>query len=434
VSRDSVIRSTFFDRRDAIANVCYRKDRAKKEEQRRGGNIVNKARVGVIGAGFIGHVHVEALRRLGYVEVVAVSEKDQATADAAAAELHIPKAYGNAEDMLKDREIDAIHVATLNHLHYPLAKKAMEHGKHVLCEKPLAMESAQAQDLLETARRTKVIHCICHNMRYYPLAKQARSMVQAGEVGNVRLIHGHYLQDWLFLETDYNWRLIASVGGASRAVADIGTHWMDMVQHITGQKVTSVYADLTTFIPVRKKPKAEAATFVVQNLKPQDYEDVNIDTEDHGTLMLRFSGGAKGVLIACQVCAGRKNYIHFEINGTRKSLEWNGEDPNTMWVGQRGTLNGQFMKDPNLFAADSAKYGYVAAGLGEGYLDTFKSVFADFHSWILSGKPMDVQKADFPTFLTGLNELKIVDAVLQSARSNSWVDVTYSPDAGERYL
>ncbi len=395
---------------------------------------MNKVRVGVIGAGFIGHVHIEALRRLGYVDVVAVAEKDQSTADSAAAELRIPKAYGKAEDLIRDKDLDAVHIATLNHLHYPLAKLAMESGKHVLCEKPLAMESGQARDLLSIARGTKVIHAICHNMRYYPLVKQARSMVAAGELGGVRLIHGHYLQDWLFLETDYNWRLISKIGGKSRAVADIGTHWLDMVQHITGQKVVSVFADLTTFIPVRKKPKVEAATFVVQNLGPEDYEDVPIDTEDHGTIMLKFSGGAKGVLLASQVCAGRKNYIHFEINGTKKSLEWNGEDPNTMWVGQRGAMNSQFMKDPNLFYPEAARYGYVASGLGEGYLDTFKSVFADFHSWILSGKAMDVEQATFPTFQTGLNELAIVDAVLESARSTTWVDVAYPANEGSHYL
>ena len=395
---------------------------------------MNKVRVGVVGAGFIGHVHVEALRRLGFVDVVAVAEKDQAAADSAAAEMHIPKAYGKSEDMLRDKDIDAVHIATLNHLHYPLAKMAMDQGKHVLCEKPLAMESAQARDLLETAARTKVVHAVCHNMRYYPLVKQARSMVKAGEVGSVRLIHGHYLQDWLFLETDYNWRLISSVGGKSRAVADIGTHWLDMVQHITGQKVVSVYADLTTFIPLRKRPKVETATFVVQKLRPEEYVEVPVDTEDHGTIMLKFSGGAKGVLLACQVCAGRKNFIHFEINGTKKSLEWNGEDPNRMWVGQRETENLHVMKDPNLFYPEAAKYGYVAAGLGEGYLDTFKSVFSDFHSWILSGKPMDPAQANFPTFLTGLNELNIVDAVLESARTNAWTDVVYPADKGAVYL
>ncbi|MGA2481470.1 MAG: Gfo/Idh/MocA family oxidoreductase [Spirochaetia bacterium] len=395
---------------------------------------MNKVRVGVIGAGFIGRVHIEQLRRLGYVDVVAVSEKDQATADAVAAELRIPKAYGRSEDLIKDKDLDAVHVATLNHLHYPLAKLALESGKHVLCEKPLAMNSAEAKDLLDTAKKTGRAHAICHNMRYYPLIKQARSMVQAGDIGTVRLVHGQYLQDWLFLETDYNWRLIAAVGGTSRAVADIGTHWLDAVQHITGQKVAAVYADLTTFIPVRKKPKVELATFVVKQLSPEDYEDVAIDTEDHGTIMIKFSGGAKGVLIACQVCAGRKNYIHFEINGTKRSLEWNGQEPNTMWVGERGRSNGEFIKDPVLFYPEAAPYGYAPCGLGEGYLDTFRSVFSDFHSWILSGKPMDVTKVPFPTFLTGLSELNIVDAVLESAKKNAWVDVKYQVTAGPDYM
>ncbi len=394
---------------------------------------MNKVRVGVIGAGFIGKVHIEQLRRLGYVDVVAVSEKDQATAEAVAAELRIPKAYGKSEDLVKDKELDAVHVATLNHLHYPLAKKALEAGKHVLCEKPLAMNSSEAQDLLQTAKKTGRAHAICHNMRYYPLVKQARSMVKAGEVGDIRLIHGQYLQDWLFLPTDYNWRLIAAVGGKSRAVADIGTHWLDAVQHISGQRVTAVYADLTTFIPVRKKPKVEMATYVVKELKAEDYEDVAIDTEDHGTIMLKFSGGAKGVLIACQVCAGRKNYIHFEINGTKRSLEWNGQEPNSMWVGERGRPNGEFIKDPVLFYPEAAPYGYAPCGLGEGYLDTFRSVFSDFHSWILSGKPMDLAQAPFPTFLTGLAELNIVDAVLESAKSNKWVDVKYPAEAGPSY-
>jgi predicted dehydrogenase len=395
---------------------------------------MNKVRVGVIGAGFIGKVHIEQLRRLGYVDVVAVSEKNQATADAIAAELRIPKAYGRSEDLVKDKDLDAVHVATLNHLHYPLAKQALEAGKHVLCEKPLAMNSKEAKDLFDTAKKTGKAHAICHNMRYYPLVKQARAMVKAGDIGDVRLIHGQYLQDWLFLQTDYNWRLIAAEGGKSRAVADIGTHWLDAVQHITGQKVTQVYADLTTFIPVRKKPKVELATYVVKELGPADYEDVAIDTEDHGTIMLKFSGGAKGVLIACQVCAGRKNYIHFEINGTKRSLEWNGQEPNTMWVGERGKSNGEFIKDPVLFYPEASPYGYAPCGLGEGYLDTFRSVFADFHSWILSGKPMDPGLVPFPTFLTGLSELNIVDAVLESAHTDRWVDVKYPVQESPSYL
>ena len=310
----------------------------------------------------------------------------------------------------------------------------MAAGKHVLSDKPLAMNGRQAEELLATAEKAGVVHAICHNMRYYPLVKQARAMVRAGEIGDVRLVHGHYLQDWLFLETDYNWRLISEIGGKSRAVADIGTHWMDMVQHITGQKISSVYADLSTFIPRRRKPKVEAATYVVQELGPEDYEDVDIDTEDHGTVMLKFAGGAKGVMLVCQVCAGRKNFIHFEINGSRRTLEWNGQEPNTMWVGERGKVNGELIKDPAMFAPEAARYAGAPCGLGEGYLDTFKNVFSDFYGWIREGRPMDVRKVDFPSFLTGLNELNVVDAILESAASGKWVNVKYSVDADGEYL
>jgi predicted dehydrogenase len=285
------------------------------------------------------------------------------------------------------------------------------------------MSSEESADLLKTARRSGLVHAICHNKRYYPLVKQAREMVKAGEVGDIRLIHGHYLQDWLFMDTDYNWRVEASLGGSSRAIADIGTHWFDMVQHVSGQKVKSVFADLTTFIPVRKKPKKEVETFVVQEPKPGDYENVEIDTEDHGSVLLRFTGGAKGALIACQVCAGRKNFIHFEINGTKRSLEWNGEQPNHMWIGERGRYNGSFIKDPSIMAPEAGKYASVVGGLGEGYLDTFKAIFGDIYGWLRAGKKMDEDNAPFPTFTTGHQELAIVDAVFESARKGGWVDV-----------
>jgi predicted dehydrogenase len=390
------------------------------------GFLMVKIRVGIVGVGFIGRIHIEALRRLGYVDVSALVSRNSETAKALADELSIDKTYTEFEDLLNDDEIDVVHLTTVNHLHAPMAKQAMEAGKHVLCDKPLAMNSEEAEELVRVAESTGVIHGICHNMRYYPLVKQARAMASAGDIGDIRLIHGHYLQDWLFLETDYNWRLISKIGGKSRAVADIGTHWMDMVQHITGQKIVSVLADLTTFIPTRKKPKVEAATFSVQNLKPSDYENVDIDTEDHGTVLLRFSGGAKGVMMVSQVCAGRKNFIHFEINGSRKTLEWNGQEPNTMWVGERGAYNGEFIKDPSMFAPEAAAYTGAPGGLGEGYLDTFKSIFGDFYQWIRDGKSMDIEKVSFPTFITGLNELNIVDAILESAEKNSWVDVRYS--------
>ena len=386
---------------------------------------MKKVRVGLIGGGFIGKIHAEALRRLGYVDVVALAEANQEIAERLGEELSIPEVYGDWRKVVEKSDVDSVHVLTPNQFHYAMSKAALVAGKHVITEKPLAMNSRETSELVTLAKKAGVMHCLCHNMRYYPLVKQAREMVKRGEVGDIRLIHGQYLQDWLFLETDYNWRLLAAEGGASRAVADIGTHWLDMVQHITGQKVTSVFADMTTFIPLRKKPKVEVATYTLQDLRPEDYVDVKIDTEDHGTVLLKFSGGAKGVLVACQVCAGRKNHIHFEINGTKCSLEWCGEEPNFMWIGRRGEVNGGFIKNPAIMASDAAKYCGAPCGLGEGYLDTFKNIFSDFYTWVRDGRKMDIETAPFPTYQTGHEELSIVDAVLKSRDTGTWEQVRY---------
>jgi predicted dehydrogenase len=385
---------------------------------------MKKVRAGLIGGGFVARIHAEALRRLGYVEVAAIAGRNQGVARSRAEELSIPVAYGDFHELVTDPEIDVVHILTPNSYHYPMAKACIDAGKHVICEKPLAMNTQESAELVELARQQDVINCVCHNKRYYPMVKQARAMVKAGEIGDIRLVHGHYLQDWLFFETDYNWRVEADIGGKSRAVADIGTHWLDMVQHITGQKVVSVLADLTTFVPVRKKPIREVETFAEQALRPEDYEDVHIDTEDHGTVLLRFSGGAKGVLIACQVCAGRKNWLHFEINGSKRSLEWNAEQPNHLWIGARGEVNSELIKNPAIMAPEAAEYTVTPAGLGEGYHDTFKSLFSDVYDWVRHGGSMS-EEVGFPTFLTGHQELSIVDAVLKSHESGKWVDVEY---------
>jgi predicted dehydrogenase len=386
---------------------------------------VENIRAGIVGCGFIGRIHIEALRRLGFVEVTALASHNQDVADKKSKEMSIPKAYGSWKDLVHDDEVDIVHINTTNELHYPIAKECISAGKHVLCEKPLAMNATESAELLEMARRSGVVHALCHNMRYYPLVKQARAMVQAGELGEIRLVHGHYMQDWLFLETDYNWRLVSELSGASRAVGDVGTHWLDMVQHVTGQRVVSVYADITTFIPVRKKPVREVETYTKQEMKPEDYTDVEIDTEDHATIILKFSGGAKGVVLVCQVCAGRKNYVHFEINGSKRSIEWCGEKPNHMWIGERGKVNAEFIKNPAIMDAEAARYAGAPCGLGEGYLDTFRSIFSDLYGWIRDGRAMDDEAAPFPTFLTGHEELSIVEAVLKSAKTGTWTDVSY---------
>ena len=301
----------------------------------------------------------------------------------------------------------------------------IEAGKHVICEKPLAVTVPEAKDLLDNAEKRGIVHAVCHNLRYYPLVKQARAMVQAGEIGSVRLIHGHYLQDWLFLETDYNWRTLSAQSGRSRAVADIGTHWFDMVQHVTGQRIVSVCSDLSTFIPVRKKPDQEPGTFEKMKKNDAGYMDVAVDTEDHASVMLRFSGGAKGVLLVSQVCAGRKNYIHFEINGSASSLEWNGEEANILRIGRRVRANELLCKDPVLMDSTAARYAGAPGGLEEGYLDTFKNIFSDVYEYIKKGEVLDSEAVPFPTFKTGYEQICIVDAVMKSSVSGTWEKVAY---------
>jgi predicted dehydrogenase len=387
---------------------------------------MKKTRTGLVGGGFVGRIHAEALRRLGFVEVVALAEANQKLAEEIAAELSIPRAYGDYRDLIHDKDIDTVHILTPNTLHYPIAKMCIEKGKHVLCEKPLAMDSKESADLVRMAEKSGLVNVICHNLRYYPLVKQAREMVQANHLGSIRLIHGGYLQDWLLYDADYNWRVESRLGGKSRAVADIGSHWLDMIEHVTGLKVVSVFSDLTTLMPIRKKPKVELATFGEHNLRPEDYEEVSIDTEDHGTVLLRFTGGVKGVLLVCQMSAGRKNRIHFEINGSERSIAWNGEEANELWIGERGKMNGMLMKNPALMPREVAKYAGAPGGLAEGYLDTFKNLFGDVYAYIAEGSKPGRKQPDFPNFKVGHERLLIVDAVLKSQASGKWVNVEES--------
>ncbi len=386
---------------------------------------MKKLRAGIIGGGFVAQAHVEAVRRLGFVDVAAVSGRNPEKGRIAADKLQIEQSFGDYREMIDKSDLDVIHILTPNSSHFEIAVYAAEQGVNIVCEKPLAMEKAEAVELLAIARKNGIYNAICHNQRYYPMVKQAREMCRAGELGEVRLIHGSYLQDWMFYDTDFNWRLMAENGGTSRTVADIGTHWFDQVQHITGQYITDVYADLSTIIPVRKEARFAYDTYSTVELGPEDYIEREIDTEDQGILLLKFSGGARGVFIASQVCAGRKNHIEWEINGSKKSVQWCGEEPNRMWIGERGAPNLEFIKNPGIMYPEAAKYAQTVQGLGEGYFDTFKSLLSDFYGCVRDSQPMDDAKAQFPTFLTGLMELSIVDAVLESSRKGSWVSVDY---------
>jgi predicted dehydrogenase len=387
---------------------------------------MDKIRSGFIGAGFIGPIHMENIRRLGFPLVNAVAEIDQAAADKAAAKLGIPKAYGRWQDLVNDPEVDVVHISCSNKLHYPIAKACLELGKPVICDKPLTLDLKEAKDLVDLAKKNNVINAVTFNMAFYPMVREAKEIITKGELGKINLVYGRYMQDWLVKDTDYNWRVEAKYQGKSRVVADIGSHWMHMVQMVLGKKIVSVYGDTSIFIPVRKKPFVPYATAQEIELKPGEYEDITVDTEDHATVLFKFEDGIKGVLMASQVCPGRKQRIEWEIIGLEKSIAWNGEDPEKLWIGYRSKPNEIFMKDPNLMQENSRGFANSSAGLAEGYLDSWKNIMSRIYEYIrIDGNKKNIAP-DFPTFKDGYNIMLIIEAILESAEQNRWVDIDWS--------
>jgi len=376
--------------------------------------------VGIVGTGFIGPAHLEALRR-NNVRVTGLAEQDAEQATEKAEQLGIEKAYESYDAMLADPIIKVVHLATPNYLHYPHAKAALEAGKHVVCEKPLSMDSQQSADLVRIAKDTGLVNVINFNIRFYPMAQQARQMVQRGELGNLFILQGSYLQDWLLLPTDWNWRLEPELGGTLRAVGDIGSHWLDLMTFVTGLKVEQVYADFSTFLPVRKKPLKPLETFTGKMLTPQDYEDKPIHTEDYASILLHYENGVRGVLSVSQVSSGRKNRLFFEISGSDSSLVWNSERPNELWIGHRSQPNQLLMKDPSLLAPEAVATASYPGGHNEGFPDTFKQLYKKVYDYILAG---DFNaEPDFPTFADGHYEQVLCEAIERSAKEGKWVDV-----------
>jgi predicted dehydrogenase len=378
----------------------------------------------VIGTGFIGPAHVEALRRLNGVEVVAIASNDPSRAQQIAHHYSIPKYYETWEAVVDDGAIDVVHNCTPNHLHFEINRAIVEAGKHIVSEKPLTLTSKESAMLLDLVDKHNVVHAVNFNYRFYPLIQHARAMVFNGDIGEIYLVHGHYLQDWLYYDTDYNWRLERTLSGSSRAIADIGSHWCDLIQFITGLSIQSVYADLTIVHEKRKRPKAVVETFKgKESDHPLEYEEVTIDTEDVGIVMFRLSNGSRGVCTISQVSAGRKNREWFEIDGSNKALSWNQETPNKLWVGHRQRPNEIIIKDPSLMAESARKYAHYPGGHPEGYPDGIKNLFMNVYDFIRSGSDPRKVKPDFPTFEDGHWENLIVEAVLESNKKKEWVNI-----------
>ena len=380
---------------------------------------MEKIKVGIAGLGFIGPAHIEALKRIPGIEVVAVSEMSDELAKEKALQLGIEKYFGNFKDLLKEN-IDCVHICTPNNLHYKMAKAALLAGKHVVCEKPLATTVEEGEELVKLANEKGLVHAVHFNIRYYPIVRQIKVMRENGELGEIYSIIGSYLQDWLFYNTDYNWRLEPELSGKSKAVADIGSHLMDLLEYTSGVKIVEVMADFNTIHPTRKKPLKPVETFSGKMLKPEDYKNVPISTEDYATVMLRFDNGNKGVVTVSQVDAGRKNRLSLEISGSKKTFSWCSESPNELWIGKRDSANQVLMRDPSLFEKESAALISFPGGHNEGFPDTSKQMFKEVYENIRKGT---MDGAKFPTFNDGLRELILCEKILESNEKQNWVKV-----------
>lgn len=385
--------------------------------------MADKIRAGIIGNGFIGPAHIEAVRRLEFVEVIAVAQSTQEKADRKADELGVPLAYGDYRELLRNPDIDVVHNCTPNHLHVQINREIIAAGKHVLSEKPLAMSSSESRELLALAREGGIVHGVNFNYRQFPMMRQLAEMVKQNAFGKINLVHGSYLQDWMLYDTDYNWRLEDESGGRSRAIADIGSHWCDTVQYVTGKKIAEVFADLWTVHPIRKKPLSHADTFTSSEVGEEEYEEIPIHTEDYGSVLIRFDDGSKGVFSVSQVSAGRKNALSFELNGSDKSAYWKQEEPAKLWIGHRDRSNELLMADPSLFLKKARPSIHHPGGHTEGWPDSVKNMMLQYYTFIREGKDPLKDKASFATFEDGHVSMCIMEAILKSHKEQRWIQV-----------
>jgi predicted dehydrogenase len=381
-----------------------------------------------VGAGFAGGAHVEALRRVPGVEVAAVAGSNEARARAAADRLGVARSTGDYRTLIADPAIDAIHNCTPNDLHHQITAEALAAGKHVLAEKPLAMDSGQTADLVDRAARAGTVCGVCFNYRHYPLVAEARVMLADGRAGRPHLIRGAYLQDWLLEETDWNWRLQSERSGASRALGDIGSHWIDLVQHVTGRHVARVYARLGRLHDERLRPAGDVQTFGRSGAAHT--EPVDVDTEDFAAVLIEMDDGCAGVFTVSQVSPGRRNALTFEIDTRLMSLAWDQEHPNELWIGRRDRANEQLVRDPALLSADAAALAHYPGGHQEGWPDGLKNLMLDFYATVRAHGRGERRETSVASFADAHRVTCTIEALLESHRTDSWIAVDTAPCGG----
>ena len=380
---------------------------------------MKKIKTAIVGTGFMGKVHAENVRRLGYVEIAAVVGSRPERANQFAESMSVPFATANLKDVLDNKDIEAVHICTPNVDHYPMSLAAINAGKAVLCEKPMTMNVDEARKLVDAAKAKNAVNCVEHNLRYYPVVQQMRQMIAHGDLGEILIVQGTYSQDWLLYDTDWNWRLDAKSNGKLRVMGDIGTHWMDMIQHLTGLPITALCADLAIFHKNRKRPKGSVETFSAKKGIEGDYESFPIDTEDFGAVLVHLGERARGSFTVSQMSAGRKNKFEFEIFGTKAGVSWNQEQPDSLWIGHRNEPNQIIVKDASLFYPEAASFADLPGGHSEGYDDSHKQVFKRFYAKVADRSA----PTDYPTFEDGLRGMVLLEKVAESAAKRGWVDV-----------
>ena len=377
-------------------------------------------RVGIIGTGFAAESHADALRRLPGVELAGIASRTPARAAEAAERLGVARAYASPGELIEDRDIDAVHICTINRLHSELSAEALRAGKHVISEKPLATDSQSTEmlaGLADEAAQSGQLAVVCFNYRHYALIQKLRAMLATGEYGDMHFVHGSYLQDWLLYDTDWNWRLDPDDNGASRAVADIGSHWLDLVQYVTGQRVSEVFADLAMHHRIRQRPRVEGKTF--DNERPMDPAPVQVSSEDFGTVIIRFASGARGTLVVSQVSPGRKNRLTFQVDTAEAAFSWDQEQPNTAWIGRRRSPSLEYPREP----APGAPSAQLPAGHPEGWRDSIRNLFEDVYAGVRSLGNGDAPVGSFATFADGHRTMMLIDAIMESHRTRAWVRV-----------
>jgi len=381
---------------------------------------MKKIKVGIIGVGYIGVSHIEAVRRLGFLELVGIADTNAEMAKARMEDFDIAKCYANMEELINDPEIEAVHNCTPTNLHLTVNEMAIKAGKHIFSEKPLAMNSEQSAKMLKLLDdNPDVVAGINFCYRMNPLMQDSKNRIANGEIGKPYLVHGNYLQDWLLFDTDFNWRVEPEFTGVSRCVGDIGSHWMDLAQNLIGSRISEVCANTVTALPKRKKPTSQVETFSVNT--NVEYEEVDVVTEDYASVMMKFENGANGVFCCSEISAGRKCYIDIEVDGAKASLHWNHERCDEMWKGNRNSNNEHIMRSPILVTPEAKQYTYMAAGHPEGWNDAFKNNVYAFYKYILDGKKRGRDKADFATFEDGHYLMQLTEAIITSGKERRWI-------------